>query len=190
MDVKAKDFIREYGRSDADGRLDLMLNHYGIFPRIIRMLERRTKYKIKTERERLVSKARGELGVRIQKSDISKPTEEEAVANVTLEEAFETGNIDPSILKGIESSAEYAADIRIISIMKMDFDLLSDSIDALGAEDSEWIKEYFNKEKLLKEIALDQDKSYDAMKKRLVRLRADLRDAVIDCLEMNCQGGV
>ena len=190
MDVKAKDFIKEYRGSDADGRLDLMLSHYGIFPRIIRMLERRTKYKIKTERERLVSKARGELGVRIQKSDISKPTEEEAVANVTLEEAFETGNIDPSILKGIESSAEYAADIRIISIMKMDFDLLSDSIDALGAEDSEWIKEYFNKEKLLKEIALDQDKSYDAMKKRLVRLRADLRDAVIDCLEMNCQGGV
>jgi len=189
MDVKAKDFIREYRRSDADGRLDLMLNHYGIFPRIIRMLERRTKYKIKTERERLVSKARGELGVRIQKSDISKPTEEEAVANVTMDEAFETGKIDPSILKGIESSDEYAADIRIISIMKMDFDLLSDSIDALGAEDSEWIKEYFNKEKLLKEIALDQDKSYDAMKKRLVRLRADLRDAVIDCLEMNCQGG-
>ena len=189
MDVKAKDFIKEYRRSDADGRLDLMLNNYGVFPQLVRMLERRIKYKIKTERERLVSKARGELGVRIQKSDISKPTEEEAVANVTMDEAFETGVIDPSILKGIESSDEYAEDIRIISIMKMDFELLSDSIDALGAEDSEWIKEYFNKEKLLKEIALDQDKSYDAMKKRLVRLRMDLRDAVIDCLEMNCTGG-
>lgn len=190
MDVKAKDFIREYRRSDADERLDLMLSHYGVFPKMIRMLEMRIKYKIKTERERMISKARGELGVRIQKSDISKPTEDEVVAKLTLEEAFETGRIDPSILKGIESSDEYAADIRIISIMKMDYDLLSDSIDALGAEDSEWIKEYFNKEKLLKEIALDQDKSYDTVKKRLVKLRTELRDAVIDCLEMNCQGGV
>ena len=44
MDVKAKDFIKEYRRSDADGRLDLMLNNYGVFPQLVRMLERRIKY--------------------------------------------------------------------------------------------------------------------------------------------------
>ena len=40
MDIKAKDkdFLATYRRSDAEGRLNLMMNNYSNFPRIIRYI--------------------------------------------------------------------------------------------------------------------------------------------------------
>ncbi|MBQ8666884.1 MAG: hypothetical protein IJ526_08480 [Lachnospiraceae bacterium] len=189
MDDKAKDILQEYRSSNAEGRLNIMMANFYVFPKMIRKMEMKTRYRIKSEREYLRSKARRELGVRVQKSDISKPTEEEAIANVTLEEAFKTGVIDTGILKGIEGASDYEANIRIISVMRMDFELLEEIIEDLNDEDSKWVKEYLGKEKQLKEIALDQGKTYIAVRRRYAKIREEIRDEILDCLEMNCRGG-
>ena len=190
MKTKAeKDVLREYRDADAAGRLDIMLGNYGTFPKLIKKLERKTRYKIKCEKEYLKSRAREELGVRVQNSKISKPTEDEAVANITLDEAFMTGEIDGTILKGISNAAEYEADILTISIMRMDFELLEDFIEALEDEDVECLRAFLRKQKFIKELAADRGKTYEAMKKRMDRLRESIREEIIDCLEMNCRGG-
>ncbi len=190
MKTKAeKDILKEYRDADAEGRLDIMLGNYCTFPKLIRKLERKTHYKIKCEKEHLKSRARAELGVRIQNSKISKPTEEEAELNRMIEEAFETGEIDGSVLKGISNAAEYEADILTISIMRMDFELLEDFIEALEDEDVECLRAFLRKQKFIKELAADRGKTYEAMKKRMDRLRESIRDEIIDCLEMNCRGG-
>lgn len=75
--------------------------------KVIRKLEKNTQFKIKAEREYLRSHNRGELGVRVQMSNISSPTEDEAIANIEIEEAFKNGEIDSSILKGIDNDAQY-----------------------------------------------------------------------------------
>ncbi len=189
MDIRAKekDFMQEYKESNAEGRLNIMLENYYVFPKIIRKMETKTQYRIKCEKEYQRSKHRGELGVRTQNSNISDPTCEEAVTNVMIEESFKTGEIEKSILKGLDNAEEYENDIRVINIMRMDFELLEEIVNDLEDDDSRCIKDYLTRKKLLKEIAADEGKSYVAMKKRVAKIKSEIRDEIIDCLRLNCR---
>ncbi|MGF0143995.1 hypothetical protein, partial [Sharpea azabuensis] len=83
------------------------------------------------EKEFVRSHSRCELGVRVQTSNLSNTTADEAITNVTMEEAFNTGIIDKGLLRGVENASIYEADIRIISVMKMDYELLEEIIEDL-----------------------------------------------------------
>lgn len=187
--VKEKDFLTEYRGSDAEGRLNLMIDNYSSFPKIIRKMEVKTKYRIKCEKEYARSRARGELGVRVQTSNLSDPTFDEAATNIMIDKALETGEAEGGILKGIENAAQYEADIRIISIMRMDFELLSEIVEDLDDEFC-WMKDFLTKQKMLKEIASERGVSYDTIKRKAYELRGDIREEIIECLEMNCRGGM
>lgn len=188
--VKNKDLMQEYRISDAEGRFNIMMDNYCIFPKIIRKMEKKTQYRIKCEKEYARSKHRGELGVRVQTSNLSDPTFEEAATNIMIEEALKTGEAEGGILNGIENAAEYEADIRTISIMRMDFELLSEIVEDMDTDDNNWLKDYLEGKKLLKEIATEQERTYDAMKKRVMKMKVLIRDEILECLEMNCEGGM
>ena len=187
--VKEKDFLTEYRGSDAEGRLNLMIDNYSSFPKIIRKMEVKTKYRIKCEKEYARSRARGELGVRVQTSNLSDPTFDEAATNIMIDKALETGEAEGGILKGIENVAQYEADIRIISIMRMDFELLSEIVEDLDDEFC-LMKDFLTKHKMLKEIASERGVSYDTIKRKAYELSGDIREEIIECLEMNCRGGM
>ena len=188
--VKNKDLMQEYRISDAEGRFNIMMDNYCIFPKIIRKMEKKTQYRIKCEKEYARSKHRGELGVRVQTSKLSDPTFEEAATNIMIEQALKTGEDEGGILNGIENAAEYEADIRMISIMRMDFELLSEIVEDMDTDDNNWLKDYLEGKKLLKEIATEQERTYDAMKKRVMKMKVLIRDEILECLEMNCEGGM
>ena len=192
MDSKAKekDMMKTYRSSGAEERLNLMIDNYNNFPKIIRKMEVKTKYRIKCEKEYARSHSRGELGVRVQNSNISDPTFEEASTNVMIEKSFETGEAEGGILNGIENAERYEADIRIINIMRMDFELLSEIVEDLDDDEGCWMKEFLTKQKMLKEIACERGMSYDTLKRRVYKLRCDIREEIIECLEMNCRGGM
>lgn len=109
MEARANDIniLENYKAANPEEGFEIMFAHYSFFPKVIRKLEKKTQFKIKAEREYLRSHNRGELGVRVQTSNISSPTEDEAIANIEIEEAFKTGEIDSSILKGIDNAAQY-----------------------------------------------------------------------------------
>ena len=71
----------------------------------------------------------------------------------------------------------------------MDYELLEEIIEDLADGDSKWLKEYLSGEKLLKEIAAELGKSYIAIKKRVAKVREEIREDMIDCLEMSCEEG-
>ena len=119
------DILRSYRSNDAEGRLSIMLNNYAVFPKIIRKAEKKIQYKIKSEKEYLRSHARGELGVRVQTSGTSDPTFNEASTNIMIEDAFKTGEVDKGLLKGIKDASVYEEDIRLVSVMRMDFEPMS-----------------------------------------------------------------
>ena len=191
MDTKAKDkdFMQAYRSSDAEGRLKIMMDNYHVFPKIIRKMEKKTQYRIKCEKDYLRSSHRGELGVRVQTSKMSDPTFEEASTNIMIETALKIGKDEDGLLKGIENAAEYEEDIQILSVMRMDYELLEEIIDDLEDDDSKWVKEYLNGEKLLKEIAAELGKTYIAMKKRVAKVKEEIRADMLECLEMNCGEG-
>lgn len=192
MDIKAKekDYLTAYRSLNAEGRLNLMINNYSTFPKIIRKMEVKTRYRIKSEKEYMRSHLRGELGVRVQSSRLSDPTFEEASTNIMLDKAMETGEAEGGLLNGIENAERYEADIRIISIMRMDYELLSEIVEDLDEDESCWMKDFLTKRKLLKEIASERGLSYETIKRRAYELRNDIREEIIECLEMNCRGGM
>lgn len=183
------DILRSYRSNDAEGRLSIMLNNYAGFPKIIRIAEKKIQYKIKSEKEYLRSHARGELGVRVQTSGTSDPTFNEASTNIMIEEAFKTGEVDKGLLKGIKDASVYEEEIRLVSIMRMDFELLEEIIEDLDESDSKIMKQYLVEGRLFKEIADEEGRTYEAIKKRMERIRAEIREEILECLEMNCRGG-
>ena len=191
MDTKAKDkdFMQAYRASDAEGRLKIMMDNYCIFPKLIRKMEKKIQYRIKYEKDYLRSSHRGELGVRVQTSKMSDPTFEEAATNIMIETALKIGKDEDGLLNGIENAAEYEADMKILSVMRMDYELLEEIIEDLADDDSKWLKEYLSGEKLLKEIAAELGKSYIAMKKRVAKVKEEIREDMLDCLEMSCGEG-
>ena len=183
------DILRSYRSMDAEGRLAIMLGNYAVFPKIIRRAEKKIQYKIKTEQEYLRSHSRDELGVRVQTSGTSDPTFNEASTNIIIEDALKTGEINKGLLRGIKDAAVYEEDIRTISNMRMDFELLEEIIEDLTEEDSKILKQYLVDGRLFKEIADDEGRTYEAIKKRMERIRAQIRDEILECLEMNCREG-
>jgi hypothetical protein len=109
MAAKANEsnLLSSYRMADPEGRLEIMLANYHVFPKMIRKMEKKTKYKIKAEKEYVRSHNRGELGVRVQTSNLSDITADEAIDNVMLEEALKTGDIAAGLLKGIDNASEY-----------------------------------------------------------------------------------
>ncbi len=182
-------FLIKYRKADPDRRLSLMLENYKAFPNLIRKDEKIITYLIKSERAFSRSHFRGELDVKVQTSRKGDPTADEAVENVSLEEAFASGEIDRSILTGVKNAADYEADIHFIKILKMDYELLQEIIEGLDECDSKVIKDYLLERKLYREIADDMDRTYDGIRKRMKRIKKDIRDEIIEYLELNCCGG-
>ena len=124
LKIRDTDLLDKYMKANAHKRLELMMEYYPVFHVCSERLRRRqkTEHKIKAEKEYIKSHSRDELGVRVQTSGKSDPTANEAVAKVALEEAFKTGNVDKGMLKDVENADEYKETIRMVSIMRMDYE--------------------------------------------------------------------
>ncbi len=184
---KANGFLLDYKLADPEERLDIMMSNYAMFPKIINKEERKTIYKIKAEKEFIRSHKKDTLGIRVQTSGLSDPTSDEAIINIDLEDAVDKGKLNQKILDGIDNAIEYESDIAVIKVMKMDYELLSTVIDNLKDSDAKVIKQYLIEGRLMKEIADDEGRSYEAIKKRIERIRVEIHEEIIDCLQMNCR---
>ena len=187
--MRDTDLLDKYKEANARKRLALMMEYYPVFPGMLRKIEKKTEYKIKAEKEYIRSHGKDELGVRVQTSGKSDPTANEAVANVTMEEAFKTGDIDKSILKDVENADEYRDIIRMVSIMRMDYELLVDIISGFDTDDSVIIKKHLSEGKSFRAIAEEEECSSDCIKRKFRRIRDEITEEIIECLEMNCRGG-
>ena len=89
----------------------------------------------------------------------------------------------------IKDASIYEEEIQLVSLMRMDFELLEEIIEDLDESDSKIMKQYLLEGRLFKEIADDEGRTYEAIKKRMERIRAEIREEMLECLEMNCRGG-
>jgi hypothetical protein len=189
LKIRDTDLLDKYMKANAHKRLELMMEYYPVFPGMLRKIEKKTEYKIKAEKEYIKSHCRDELGVRVQTSGKSDPTANEAVANVALEEAFKTGDVDKGMLKDVENADEYKETIRMVSIMRMDYELLVDIISGFDTDDSVIIRKHLSEGKSFRIIAEEEECSSDSIKRKYRRIRDKIKEEIIECLEMNCRGG-
>jgi DNA-directed RNA polymerase specialized sigma24 family protein len=90
----------------------------------------------------------------------------------------------------MDNAAEYEADIRIISIMRDDYELLEEIIEDLNDSDCKIIKAYLLEGRMFREIAIDEGRSYETIKKRIDKIRMEIWEDMEECLEKNCRGGM
>ena len=180
-----KSFIVIYKEADPEGRFQILLDNYAIVSKEIRKAEKKLEFKIKAEKEWARSRAREELGVRVQTSSKGDQTANEAIANVMLEEAFKTGELDNSVFNGIADFSEYEEEFHIIRILKMDYELLVELVEGLADDDARIMKCRFGEGRYLKELADDEGKTIQAITKRLDRLTNELKEEILDYLEMS-----
>ena len=177
--------LKVYMEANPEERFQIMMRNYVDFPKEVNKAEREVVYKIKSEKERIRNQTREGLGIRVQENTLSDPTANEAISNLLLEEAFKTGNIDKSVLMGIDRATEIAEEIHMIRIMRMDYELLEGLMNNLPEKDSRIMIKHFVEKKYLKEIAIEEKRKYDAVKKRIKTLSRDLKEEIIVFLEMN-----
>ena len=70
--------VEQYADADTSGRIDILIKYYPNFLRLVEGYEQSLSYIIKQEKEYKHRAARGDLGVRVQTSEISDPTAREA----------------------------------------------------------------------------------------------------------------
>ncbi len=185
---KNTDFIKIYKEADPEGRFRIMMSNYHSFPREINKAEKKIQFRIKAEQEWSRQKVNEGLGVRVQTSSQGDRTAREAISNVLLEEAFRTGNVDKSILKGVEGAIEIEKEIQMIRIMRMDFELLENLMENLPEFDSRIMIKRFSEQKYYKEIAVEENSNYDSVKRRIKALSKELKEEIMEYLEMNYRG--
>jgi DNA-directed RNA polymerase specialized sigma24 family protein len=67
----------------------------------------------------------------------------------------------------------------------MDFELLEEIIEDLENDESAMMKKYLLGGMTLRQIAADEGLSYDAMKKKHLRIRAEIKEEVMECFGMS-----
>lgn len=189
LKIRETDLLSSYKKATPEKRVSIMFEYYLDFPSMLHKIEMKTEYMIKTEQENLRSRSRAELDIRVQTSVIGNPTANEAMNNVTLEEAFKSGKIDRSLLKGMEKASEYAEAIRMLKTMKMDYQLLVDMLHEYRDEDFEIIQKHLVEGKSYNAIAEEKDCSIDKIKRRFARIREEITEEMLECIQMNCRGG-
>ena len=181
------DFLTLYRHTDADGRFDLMMANFIKFPGIIKNAEVKTMYRIRSEREYLRSRSRDELGVRVQGSGMADTTSEEAMDIAAIKESFITGKLPKAMLKGVEGAEDYLEDIRTISLMHMDYELLQGIVATLEENEAKLFRMHVVEGQFFKEIGDEDGRNMETVRKRMQKLRNRLRDDMVELLEINCR---
>ena len=57
----------------------------------------------------------------------------------------------------------------------------------LEDEDIRLMKQYLTEKKFYKELACEFNTSYDTVKRRIRAIKDDIRNDIIECIEMNCR---
>ena len=181
------DFLTLYRQADADCRFDLMMANFTKFPGIIKNAEVKTMYRIRSEREYLRSRSRDELGVRVQGSGMADTTSEEAMDIAAIKESFITGRLPKAMLKGVEGAEDYLEDIRTISLMHMDYELLQGIVATLEENEAKLFRMHVVEGQFFKEIGDEDGRNMETVRKRMQKLRNRLRDDMVELLEINCR---
>lgn len=187
MDEDVRRLIDDYARTDAKGRVNIILTHFKNFMSILEGLEEGLKFLIINERRMAKQRNSCDPGVRIQKSGISDPTAEMAIESVMLSELIRKGDISKEI-GNIDNRDLYCREAETLRNMREDYHLVRSQIKTLPWNDYTVLKRYLMGNHDLDSLSCEIDCTYEAAKSRLRRAKKKVRNSTIFYLEKKYQG--
>lgn len=158
-----------YNIADSEGKVRLMLDNYTTFMHMVNAYEFGLINKIREERVTNRRIARGELGVRVQTSNLSDPTSSEGDERDEISNAVKAGDYITA-LRGADEFEEHKAEITSLKNMREDYALVCSQFGTAG-KDGKLFERYLSHEFDLLTIADTEGVSLDAIKQRFRRVR-------------------
>lgn len=162
--------VEAYADASIEKKIEIILDNFIGFINIVEGYEKCLSIQIRNEREYNRRKNNGDLGIRVKTSGISDTTARIAIENIMIEEAIKTGNFDEA-LKGTDNVEKHKREIQTLINMRDDYVIVSSQINLLQGEDLKIFQQYLSKEMKITDIAIEENRGYDALQKRLKRSR-------------------
>ena len=175
--------VKQYADSDVGERIELLIKHYPNFIRLVEGYEQSLSFIIKQEKESKRRSALGELGVRVQTSNISDPTAREAIDNIMIMQAIQSGELS-EIISDLDADTArlHESEVRTIRNMKEDYSIFQNSFFYLDPDAAETLKKYFLCGHRTEQLAYDLNIKPEALKMQMYRLKKVVIDQTANIL--------
>ena len=177
------EIVRKYEKADDKGRVEIICKNYPNFKGIVESCTDGLVYQIYTEHEYLRSRSKGDLGVRVQTSNINDITQSTATSRTMIREAIVANDFSGGELEGIERAGEYERISGILHIMRIDYDLFNSQITQLRDEENELFMGYLLREKDFCLIADEQNILYNSAVQKIRRIKYMIRESILEYKE-------
>mgnify|MGYP007069914112 CR=1 FL=1 len=178
-----KSIVELYTKASLGKRVDIILDNYSGFERMLNGYVQSLSVVIRNERAFNRRKWIGDTGVRVQTSNISDVTAKTAVENVSIQQAIVQGDWKAA-LKDTDNAVRHRREIQTICLMRDDYDIVSGCICSLAKEDYDIYDEYLSREKTYDDLVEASKLSYDAYRTKIYRCKAFVKDNAISFMEM------
>ena len=162
--------VEAYADASIEKKIEIILDNYTGFINIVDGYEQCLSIQIRNEREYKRRKNNGDLGLRVQTSGLSDTTARIAMENVMIQEAIRKGNFDEA-LKGADDVEKHRKEMQTLINMRDDYVIVGSQINLLQGEDLKIFQQYLSQEMKITDIAIEENRGYDALQKRLKRSR-------------------
>ena len=177
--------VKQYEDADFSKRVDIMLDNYASFATQIEICFEGIKYRIKEDRAFTRRQEKGDLGVRVQASGTSNPTEREALENIEIDEALKKKDFSGSIFKNVDDVEAIKREIYIMEIMRLDYQMLILQIKLLKKKDQKLLQDYLVNGMALEEIADAENVAYETIRTRIKRAKSRVKCSMVSFLDQN-----
>ena len=177
-----RNIVDRYSRATVEKRVEIILDNYATFNRILDGYEKSLSIVIRNERDFNRKKQLGDSGIRVQTSNISDITAQTAIENVEIQEAIHDGDWRTAT-KGSDNIFEHRLEIETISQMRDDYDIVTGQLSVLLKEEYDLYLPYISREKNCFEIAEEQGLSPEAVRMRLYRYRLIVKESALPFME-------
>lgn len=170
-----KDLYREYISSTPEKRVDIVLNNYNRFLKMVNSITEGILFMLREEMESNIRASRGE-NVGGRSSNISDPTYVKAVKSVILRDAFIECDFSSGILDFTDHPSFFEERAEGLSRMRKDYGLVESMVNDLEDDEKELFFSIMVNKKKIQDIADENLLSYNAIYSRLFRIKATVKE--------------
>lgn len=143
---KLVNIVELYAESNLDEKINILILHYKRIEKLLEGCEQNLGFYVRQAKARQISKARGDLGVRIQKSTLNDPTYNEAVSNIEIKKAIDDRDYRflDDYLEDDEVMTIVRNELSCIDDIREDFQIFRNCFDYLDDDDAQMYETYLN----------------------------------------------
>ena len=179
------EIVRKYEKADDKGRVEIICKNYPNFKGIVESCTDGLVYQIYTEHEYLRSRSKGDLGVRVQTSNINDITQSTATSRTMIREAIVANDFSGGELEGIDRAGEYERISDILHKMRIDYDLFNSQITQLRDSDKKLFKLYLLQELNYYELADEYNITYHSAIKKINKVKVVVKESFLEIKQNN-----